>query len=258
MRIDIQGVSKLFVRRGQEVSALDDFSLTIDAGQFVAFVGPSGCGKSTLLNMLAGVLEPSQGSVLHNGSPIKGPNRNVGYMTQTDSLLPWRTAEDNVMLPLILRGVPETQARSRVAKLLETVNLSGFARHFPNELSGGMRKRVALAQVLAYDPNTLLMDEPFGALDAQLKLVLQNELLAIWERTKKTVIFVTHDLVEAISLADRVIVFTGRPGRLKLEESIDLPRPRDVFRDRFSNQFQTIYERLWQALEPEIKKGDAL
>lgn len=258
MAIEIQSVTKLFVRRGREVVALDDFSLSIGSGEFVAFVGPSGCGKSTLLNMIAGILEPTGGAIEHDGKGVQGPNRSVGYMTQADSLLPWRTAEDNVMLPLRLRGVSQSEARERVAALLATVNLSGFHKHFPNELSGGMRKRVALAQVLAYDPGTLLMDEPFGALDAQLKLVMQNELLAIWERTRKTVVFVTHDLAEAIALADRVIVFTGRPGRIKLEERIDLDRPRDVFRDRFSTRFQAIYERIWQALEPEIKKGEAL
>jgi NitT/TauT family transport system ATP-binding protein len=258
MAIEIRGVSKLFVRRGREVVALDDFSLSIGSGEFVAFVGPSGCGKSTLLNMIAGILEPTGGVIEHDGKVVQGPNRSVGYMTQADSLLPWRTAEDNVMLPLRLRGVSQSEARERAAALLATVNLSGFHKHFPNELSGGMRKRVALAQVLAYDPGTLLMDEPFGALDAQLKLVMQNELLALWERTRKTVVFVTHDLAEAIALADRVIVFTGRPGRIKLEERIDLDRPRDVFRDRFSTRFQAIYERIWQALEPEIKKGEAL
>jgi NitT/TauT family transport system ATP-binding protein len=258
MAIEIRGVSKLFVRRGREVVALDDFSLSIGSGEFVAFVGPSGCGKSTLLNMVAGILEPTSGVIEHDGKVVNGPNRAVGYMTQADSLLPWRTAEDNVMLPLRLRGMSQSEARERAANLLATVNLSGFHKHFPNELSGGMRKRVALAQVLAYDPGTLLMDEPFGALDAQLKLVMQNELLGIWERTRKTVVFVTHDLAEAIALADRVIVFTGRPGRIKLEEHIDLDRPRDVFRDRFSTRFQAIYERIWQALEPEIKKGEAL
>jgi NitT/TauT family transport system ATP-binding protein len=258
MAIEIQGVSKLFVRRGREVVALDDFSLSIGSGEFVAFVGPSGCGKSTLLNMVAGILEPTSGVIEHDGKAVQGPNRAVGYMTQADSLLPWRTAEDNVMLPLRLRGVSASEARERAAALLAPVNLSGFHKQFTNELSGGMRKRVALAQVLAYDPGTLLMDEPFGALDAQLKLVMQNELLAIWERTRKTVVFVTHDLAEAIALADRVVVFTGRPGRIKLEERIDLDRPRDVFRDRFSTRFQAIYERIWQALEPEIKKGEAL
>lgn len=194
----------------------------------------------------------------HDGKVVQGPNRAVGYMTQADGLLPWRTAEDNVILPLRLRGVSAVDARQRVEQLLAMVNLSGFGKHFPNELSGGMRKRVALAQVLAYDPGTLLMDEPFGALDAQLKLVMQNELLNIWEQRRKTVVFVTHDLAEAIALADRVVVFTGRPGRIKLEEHIDLDRPRDVFRDRFTPRFQEIFERIWQALEPEIKKGEAL
>jgi NitT/TauT family transport system ATP-binding protein len=258
MAIEIRGVTKLFVRRGREVVALDDFHLSVGDGEFVAFVGPSGCGKSTLLNMVAGILEPTAGVIEHDGKVVQGPNRAVGYMTQADSLLPWRTAEDNVMLPLRLRGVAAAEARQRVEQLLAMVNLSGFGKHFSNELSGGMRKRVALAQVLAYDPGTLLMDEPFGALDAQLKLVMQNELLTIWEKRRKTVVFVTHDLAEAIALADRVVVFTGRPGRIKLEERIDLARPRDVFRDRFTPRFQEIYERIWQALEPEIKKGEAL
>ena len=258
MGISVGKVSKLFVRRGREVVALDELSLEIADGEFVAFVGPSGCGKSTLLNMIAGILEPTSGAIEHDGVPVKGPNRAVGYMTQTDGLLPWRTAEDNVMLPLLLRGTARAEARERCDALLSTVNLTGFGKHFPNELSGGMRKRVALAQVLAYDPGTLLMDEPFGALDAQLKLVMQKELLDIWDRTRKTVIFVTHDLAEAIALADRVIVFTGRPGRVKLEEHISLPRPRDVFKDRFTPGFQQTYERIWEALEPEIKKGEAL
>jgi NitT/TauT family transport system ATP-binding protein len=256
--IEVEGVSKLFVRRGREVVALDELSLRVDAGSFVAFVGPSGCGKSTLLNMIAGIMEPTRGRLLHDGSPVRGPNRAVGYMTQVDSLLPWRTTEQNIMLPLTLRGVDAARAGERCRELLQMVSLSGFEKHFPNELSGGMRKRVALAQVLAYDPGTLLMDEPFGALDAQLKLVMQKELLDIWDRTRKTVVFVTHDLAEAIALADRVVVFTGRPGRIKLEEAIDLPRPRNVFKDRFTPRFQAIYERLWQALETEIRKGESL
>lgn len=258
MSIVADKVSKLFVRRGQEVVALDSLSLTVGDGDFVAFVGPSGCGKSTLLNMIAGILEPSSGSIRHDDIEVKGPNRGVGYMTQVDSLLPWRTTEQNVMLPLTLRGVSKVVAQKRCTDLLSMVNLSTFARHFPNELSGGMRKRVALAQVLAYDPGTLLMDEPFGALDAQLKLVMQKELLELWDRSRKTVVFVTHDLTEAVALADRVVVFTGRPGRVKLVQEIDLPRPRNVFKDRFTPEFQRIYEKIWQALEPEISKGEAL
>jgi len=256
--IRVEGVAKRFVARGREVAALDGVSCAVETGEFVAFVGPSGCGKSTLLNMIAGIALPSEGRIEHDGRAVTGINRAVGYMTQVDSLLPWRTAEANVMLPLILRGQGKAAALARAREMLERVNLGGFARHFPAELSGGMRKRVALAQVLAYDPGTLLMDEPFGALDAQLKLVMQQELARIWERTRMTIVFVTHDLAEAIALADRVVVFTGRPGRIKQIEPVDIPRPRDMFKVRFDARFQALYERLWAGLAPEIHKGEAL
>jgi NitT/TauT family transport system ATP-binding protein len=256
--IEVERVAKRFVARGREVAALEEVSLAIEAGAFVAFVGPSGCGKSTLLNMIAGILTPSAGTVRHAGRVITRINTAVGYMTQADSLLPWRTAEANVMLPLELRGMGRSAARARAQTLLQQVGLDGFARAFPAELSGGMRKRVALAQVLAYDPETLLMDEPFGALDAQLKIVMQQELAALHARTGKTIAFVTHDLAEAIALADRVIVFSGRPGRVKRMREIDLARPRDMFKVRFQPQFQALYEELWAELAPEIHKGEAL
>jgi len=258
LSIVVEQVTKNFVRNREEIIALDNFSLSIAKGEFVAFVGPSGCGKSTLLNMIAGILPVEIGRINHDGRPVKGINTAVGYMTQVDSLLPWRTAETNVTLPLSLKGYSAEKERERCAELLQMTNLEGFEGHFPAELSGGMRKRVALAQVLSYRPDTLLMDEPFGALDAQLKLVMQDELMKIWERERQTVVFVTHDLAEAITLADRVIVFSGRPGRLKLEEHITIPRPRDVFKVRFTKEFQDIYERLWASLESEIKKGEAL
>jgi len=256
--IQVEAVAKRFVRNRREVLAIDSLSLEIESGEFIALVGPSGCGKSTLLNMIAGILDCTAGRIVQDGQEVRGVNTRVGYMTQADSLLPWRSAEANVWLPLEIRHVSRQQRAERAKALLEMVNLSGFGKHFPNELSGGMRKRVALAQVLAYDPGTLLMDEPFGALDAQLKLVMQDELMKLWERTRKTVVFVTHDLAEAITLADRVVVFTGRPGRIKLIEKITLPRPRDVFRVRFQPGFQEVFERLWQALEGEIRKGEAL
>ena len=185
-------------------------------------------------------------------------NTAVGYMTQVESLLPWRSAEQNITLPLEIRGVPAAERARITAEMLALVNLGKFAHHFPVELSGGMRKRVALAQVLAYDPGTILMDEPFGALDAQLKLVMQAELLRIWETTRKTIVFVTHDLGEAIALADRVVVFRSRPGRIGRIETIDLPRPRDVFRMRFDPRFQAIYEDLWSELSGEILQAEAL
>jgi NitT/TauT family transport system ATP-binding protein len=255
--IAIRGVSKTYVGRGREVLALDRIDLTIEPGEFVAFVGPSGCGKSTLMNMIAGILPVSEGIILHHGRAVNGINRDVGYMTQRDAVLPWRTVEQNVALPLRFHGMPARQRRDHVASMLEQVGLSGFGHAYPAELSGGMRKRVALAQLLAYGPDTLLMDEPFGALDAQLKLLMQERLLRIWLERRQTVVFVTHDLAEAVTLANRVVVFSGRPGRIKAIEPIDLPPGRDVFRVRFLPAFEAAYTRLWDALAPDIRKGEA-
>ena len=254
--VQVQGVEKRYVRRDRETVALAPVDLTISKGDFVAFVGPSGCGKSTLLNMIAGIIEPSAGEILHEGQIVHGVNKRVGYMTQTDSVLPWRTVYENIELPLTFRPFSAAQRRERVEAMMKAVDLTGFADSFPNELSGGMRKRVALAQVLIYEPGTLLMDEPFGALDAQLKLMMQRRLLDIWQETGKTVIFVTHDLSEAVTLAQRVVVFSGRPGHIKAIEQINIPFPRDPFKVRFEPEFQTSYERLWSILAPEIAKGE--
>ena len=250
--IEVLGITKAFSARGHEVEALTRVDLTVPDGAFVALVGPSGCGKSTLLNMIAGTIAPSAGSIRHDGKTIVDVNTAVGYMTQQESLLPWRTAAENIALPLLLRGRSKEAIAARVDAMLAMVGLKGFAQHFPAELSGGMRKRVALAQVLAYDPSTLLMDEPFGALDAQLKLVMQAELSRIWEATRKSIVFVTHDLGEAIALADRVIVFSGRPGRIKRIRDIDLPRPRDALRIQLDPAFRALYLELWDELAPEI------
>ncbi len=255
--IRIQGVRKSYVSRGREVLALDRIDLDIEAGEFVALVGPSGCGKSTLMNMIAGILPVDEGRIIHNDRPVNGINRDVGYLTQRDAVLPWRTVQQNVELPLRLHRVPSAERAARVQTMVQTVGLSGFEHAFPAELSGGMRKRVALAQLLAYEPNTLLMDEPFGALDAQLKLLMQEQLLRIWSERRQTVVFVTHDLAEAVTLAQRVVVFTGRPGRIKAIEMIELPPQRDVFRVRFLPAFEASYTRLWDALAPEIRKGEA-
>jgi NitT/TauT family transport system ATP-binding protein len=256
--ISVENVDKRYVGRGRETVALARVSLSIEPGEFVAFVGPSGCGKSTLLNMIAGIIPKTSGRIVHNGSSVDAINRNVGYLTQADSVLPWRTVERNVGLPLEYRGVPQAERQKRVEAMLDLVELKGFGKAFPRELSGGMRKRVALAQMLAYGPNTLLMDEPFGALDAQLKLIMQQQLLRIWQEQKKTIVFVTHDLSEAIALASRVIVFSGRPGRIKHIETIDIPYPRDVFKVRFLPEFETAYDRLWGELSSEIGKGEDL
>lgn len=256
--VSVQGVEKRYVRRGRETLALSAVDLQINQGDFVAFVGPSGCGKSTLLNMIAGIIAPSAGTILHEGQAIDGINTRVGYMTQTDSVLPWRTVFENIELPLTFRSYSASERRERTEAMMKAVDLQGFANSFPNELSGGMRKRVALAQVLVYEPSTLLMDEPFGALDAQLKLVMQQRLLDIWRETGKTVVFVTHDLAEAVTLAQRVVVFSGRPGLIKTIEPINIPYPRDPFKVRFEPEFQASYERLWSILAPEIAKGEDL
>src|SRR6476661_1474021 len=256
-KIRLAGVGKRFVTRDREVQALQPIDLDVQPHEFVALVGPSGCGKSTILNLVAGLLAPSEGRVWYDGEPVDGLNRSVGYMTQKDTLLPWRTAADNVRIALELkcRGVSRREANERVAQIIELVGLTGFERHYPAELSGGMRKRVALARTLIYEPETLLMDEPFGALDAQLKLLMQDELQRLTQLRRMTVVFVTHDLGEAIALADRVVVFSARPGRIRVIRHIPLARPRDVFRARFSERFGKLHEELWDELKDEVTRG---
>jgi NitT/TauT family transport system ATP-binding protein len=256
-KIALEGASKEFTGRGETVLALQPTSIEIAREQFVALVGPSGCGKSTVLNMIAGLQPPTAGRVVYDGKPVNGPNRQVGYMTQKDTLLPWRSVADNIGLALELkiRSVSGSERDRRVAQMIDLVGLKGFERHYPGELSGGMRKRVALARSLIYEPETLLMDEPFAALDAQLRLVMHDELLRLTRLRRMTVVFVTHDLGEAITLADRVIVFTGRPGRVKALREIPLTHPRDAFRVRFSEQFAHLHEELWNELKDEVAKG---
>jgi NitT/TauT family transport system ATP-binding protein len=256
-KIKIAGASKTFHVRGQTIRALQPTDLEIREREFVALVGPSGCGKSTILNLVSGLLPPTEGKVLYDGREVVGTNRRVGYMTQKDTLLPWRTAADNIRVALELkcRATPRAEADAKVKQLVELVSLKGFERHFPAELSGGMRKRVALARTLIYEPETLLMDEPFGALDAQLKLIMLDQLQALTQQRKMTVIFVTHDLGEAISLADRVVIFSARPGRIRTIRDVPLPRPRDVFKVRFTDAFARFHEELWDVLKDEVAKG---
>jgi NitT/TauT family transport system ATP-binding protein len=255
--IKLEGISKTFQRDANAIMALSPTDLSIERGEFVAFVGPSGCGKSTILNMVAGLLRPSEGHLFYGGDPVDDLNLHVGYMTQKDTLLPWRTVTDNIGSPLELacRKTPKTERIDKIRQMIELVGLGGFEKHYPGELSGGMRRRVALARMLIYNPDTLLMDEPFGALDAQLKLVMHDEIQRIVGIGQKTVLFVTHDLGEAIALADRVVVFSSRPGRVKVIRSVDLPRPRDVFRIRFAPRFTELHEELWDQLKDEVKKG---
>jgi NitT/TauT family transport system ATP-binding protein len=237
---------------GGEVRALDRLSMLVRDGEFVSLVGPSGCGKSTILKLVSGLLAPTSGTVLLDGRPVNGVPPGVGFMFQHDALLPWATAIENVEVALELRGRPRPEREPRVRELLGLVRLAGFERAYPATLSGGMRKRVALARVLAYDPSVYLMDEPFGALDAQTKVQLGAELLRIWDGLDRTIVFVTHDIEEAIALSDRVLVMSRRPGRIKAEYRIDLERPRDFYAVRFSDAFRALHQSIWRDLAAEV------
>jgi len=253
-----RGVTRRFRSENDEAFvALKEVDLDIPSGSFVCFIGPSGCGKTTLLNMSAGLLPASGGSIYYRGEKMKGVNTHVGFITQHDNLLPWRTVEKNIGIALEIQKVPRKERRRRVAEVIELVGLSGFAQRFPSQLSGGMQKRASLARGLVYDPSTLLMDEPFGALDAQLRLNMQNELLRIWERDRKTIIFVTHDLDEAILLADKIVVFGTRPGRVVHVEDVPLARPRDLAELRLDPHYGEIWERLYKLLDQSHSAKEA-
>ncbi|GAA2209071.1 ABC transporter ATP-binding protein [Nonomuraea monospora] len=245
--IEVSGLTKQFVKDDLGIVAVRDLDLEIAQGGFVTVLGRSGCGKSTVLNLLAGLTTPTSGTIAYRGRPVAGPRTEVGYLTQSDTLMPWRSVHRNVELPLEIGGVPAQRRRERAAELIEKVGLQGFERHYPRELSGGMRRRVSLARMLAGDPETLLMDEPFGALDAQLRAELQAELLRLWGESGQTVVFVTHDIEEALLLGDRVVVL-GRVGRVVLDRPIGLPRPRDADELRVDPEFVALHRELSQAL----------
>ena len=249
--IDIRHVSKSFHKRDAVVDAVRDMNLTVARQEIVAVIGPSGCGKSTLLNMIAGLYAPTRGQIVYNGAAVNDVNTDVGYMTQKDNLLPWRSVRDNVAFPLELAGVAKAERARRADQVIAHVGLEGFEDRFPNELSGGMRKRACLARMLLYGAETALLDEPFAALDAQLKLAMHDLVLRLADENKQTVVLVTHDLMEAVTLADRVLVCTRRPATVALEQRIDLKRPRDVLNVRFSNEFKEFYDALWERLRLE-------
>ncbi|MGH2454015.1 MAG: ABC transporter ATP-binding protein [bacterium] len=255
--IEARGVFKAFVARGDRpdrraLLALRDVNLAVAPGRFVSLIGPSGCGKSTLLNMIAGLVLPTDGAVIYKNRTIRGINTDVGYITQDDNLFPWRTLRENVEVALEFRGLPPGRRREQADRYVALVGLAGFEHHYPYELSGGMRKRAALVRTLIYDPDVILMDEPFGPLDAQTRVILQDELLKLWEGTGKTIVFVTHDLVEAIALSDEVVLFSRAPGTIKRLYSVPISRPRDVFRIHADPNFPAFYELLWRDLKEEI------
>jgi NitT/TauT family transport system ATP-binding protein len=251
--VELKGVSVAFNVPGSgDTLTVNDIDLTVNAGEFVAIVGPSGCGKTTVLNMLAGTLKASAGAVLRHGQPVTGPSRDVGYMLARSGLTPWRSARRNVELGLELRGVPRAERRDTSMHLLRRLRIEKFADAYPAQLSHGMQQRVAIARTLAIDPNLWLMDEPFGALDAQTRVKVQSEFLSLWEGTHKTVIFVTHDLSEAVLLADRVIVMTQRPARIKMDRVVDIARPRRPEDQLFDPRLDEIEQEVWQELRDEL------
>ena len=240
----------------QAYTAVAQTNLRVGAGEFVAVVGPTGCGKSTLLNMAAGLLAPSSGQVRIFGAEVNGIAPRVGYMFQSDALLPWRTALDNVCLGLEYRGVAKSEAQTQAQTWLERVGLGRFGQRYPHQLSGGMRKRAALAQVLVLDPDIILMDEPFSALDIQTRQLMENEVLSLWAAKKKAVLFITHDLDEAIAMSDRVVVLSAGPATRPMGEfTIDLPRPRDVAEVRAQPRFVELHRQIWAVLREEVLKG---
>ena len=260
--IEIEAVSKTFeTKRDRRHLAITDVSLTVAAGEFVSILGPSGCGKSTLLYIVGGFVMPSTGAVTVNGRPVTGPGPDRGPVFQEFALFPWKTVLGNVMYGLERSGVAKAEARKRARELLALVHLSAYETFYPKELSGGMKQRVAIARTLAYQPSILLMDEPFGALDAHTRTRLQNDLLANWERDRKTVLFVTHSVEEAVFLSDRVVMITRSPGRVKEIIPIELPRPRDratLLLDRRYQDYVVGIERLMdEPAEEEPAESEA-
>jgi ABC-type nitrate/sulfonate/bicarbonate transport system ATPase subunit len=228
-------------------------TLPVEQGSFTTIVGPSGCGKSTLLKIIAGISLPYVGHLRFKGKDVTTINTNVGFITQDSNLFPWLTLIENVELALKIRGVSMEQRAQTARKFIDTMQLTGFETHYPFELSGGMQKRGSIIRTLIYDPDVILMDEPFGPLDAQTRLVLQDELLRIWDANKKTILFVTHDLTEAIALSDKVVLFTGRPGTVKRIFDVPLPRPRNVFEIHNERGFNDLYHEIWDHFKTEIK-----
>jgi NitT/TauT family transport system ATP-binding protein len=243
---------------GGSYQAVERTSLAVADGEFVSIVGPTGCGKSTLLNVAAGLVAPSSGGIEIFGAPLTGLNRQAGYLFQAEALFPWKTALENVAIGLETAGIARTQARERARAWLNRVGLAGFGARYPHMLSGGQRKRVGLVQVLIRDPKILLMDEPFGPLDAQTRQIMGNLLLDLWNADRKAVLFVTHDLEEAIALSDRVVIMSAGPAaRIIGDWKVELPRPRDIAEVKVERAFQDLHREIWATLKTEVLKGYA-
>jgi NitT/TauT family transport system ATP-binding protein len=254
--IQVENVSKLFRTPSEAaIGALQEISLTVPYGEFVTVVGPSGCGKSTLLKLIAGFFAPSSGRILFQGDEVRGLNTKTGYVPQESKLFPWLTVEENVGFGLDSKRYPRADRDRQVDYFIKLAGLAGFEKYYPAQLSGGMSKRASIVRALAYEPPVILMDEPFGPLDAQTRMVLQDELLKIWEQKRQTIIFVTHDLVEAVALADRVVVMTHRPGKIKDIINVPMARPRNIFEIHRQDGFDDAYGRLWNIFRHELNIG---
>jgi NitT/TauT family transport system ATP-binding protein len=256
--IEYTNITKRFWSRGTEVTALDDVSLTIGESEFTSIVGPSGCGKTTMLRLCAGLEDVTEGETLFRGQPVVGINTRAGYVTQDSNLYPWMTLRQNVEFPLEVQGVPAGERRDRVDEFIRMVGLEGFEHHWPYQLSGGMQKRGSIIRTMVYEPSVVLMDEPFGPLDAQTRMVLQNDLLRIWGEKHQTILFITHDLTEAIALSDKVVVMSARPGRIKAIYDIPIDRPRDVFQIHAQPGFSEIYSEIWRTFRSEVVGSENL
>jgi NitT/TauT family transport system ATP-binding protein len=251
-KLQLDHISMVYAQRGQRFIALRDVSLDIGQGEFISLVGASGCGKTTLLRIVDGLVKPTVGQVCVDGRPVTRPGPDRGFVFQQDALFPWRTVLDNIIFGLEVQGKRKREALERADELVRLVGLTGFERHFPHELSGGMRQRANLARALTIDPEILLMDEPFAALDAQTRELMQAELLRVWRSNRKTVMFVTHQIDEAVYLSDRVVVMTSRPGQIKAVLEVDIPRPRDLAVKR-TPRFLELVDAIWKMIEEEVK-----
>ncbi len=254
--IELINVGRRFLTPdGKSMTAIRDFTMTVERGEFVAVVGPTGCGKSTTLNLVTGLASPSSGEVRVMGGPVDGIDSRIGFVFQTDALFPWRSVIDNVVAGPLYRGVAKEEAYASARRWLARVNLSGHETKYPHQLSGGMRKRVSLAQTFINGPQILLMDEPFSALDVQTRVLMHDELLRLWSQSKASVVFVTHDLEEAIALADKVYVLTAGPATVKSVYTIDIPRPRVASEIRYEQKFIDISRTIWNDLREEVQRG---
>jgi len=258
-RIDVRGLSKSFQLGGSTIEAVRDISFGVRRGEFVALLGPSGCGKSTILNMVATLVKPTGGEIFIDGKPVitGRATPDVGYVFQRDTLFPWRTVADNIGYGLQLAGVADAERKERVAACVAQAGLQGFEQAYPSALSGGMRQRAALMRTLVVEPQILLMDEPFGALDTHTKIDMHEVLLRIWEREQQSVLFVTHDLGEALTLADRIILLSARPGRIKDVFDVDFARPRDAVKVRETPRYAELFQHIWHSLGEEFLKARA-